>query len=351
MAPSDAARPAVKAPEPPVVSMRESDIRPKVLFDEFSVRLRRDAARLAKKRAEFVEVQCGFCARSRRDLAFEKEGFAYCRCLDCGSLFVSPRPTIELLREYMDTSEAVAFWSSHFYRETAAARRAQMFRPRARVCREIADRHLGDRALRFADVGAGYGLFLSELREAAPSWSLTAIEPDARLAGICREQGFETVERWVEDIADRELDVDFVSAFEVLEHVYDPIAFMTACRRLLRPGGYALVTTLTISGFDLQILGHRSRSITPPQHLNFPAVSAVPAMAAHAGLEVIDVSTPGILDVDIVRNIVQADPAVEVPAFVRMLVNAGEETRQSFQAFLVAQRMSSHVRCLLRRPE
>ena len=65
----------------------------------------------------------------------------------------------------------------------------------------------------------------------------------------------------------------------------------------------------------------------------------------------IDVSTPGTLDVDIVRNIVQADPGVEVPAFVRMLVNADEETRQSFQTFLVTQRMSSHVRCLLRRPE
>ena len=330
--------------------MRESDIRPKALLDKFFVRLKRDAARLAEKRAGFVDVKCGFCARDRREPAFEKEGFTYCRCLDCESLFVSPRPTPELLRTFMDTSEAIAYWSSHFYRETAAARREQMFRPRARVCREIADRHLGDGDLRFADVGAGYGLFLSELREAAPSWSLTAIEPDAPLAAICREQGFETLERWVEDIGDRELDFDFISAFEVLEHVYDPIAFMTACRRLLRPGGYALVTTLTISGFDLQVLGQRSRSISPPQHLNFPSVSAVPAMAAHAGLEVIEVSTPGTLDVDIVRNVFQADPAVDVPAFVRLLVEADEETRQSFQSFLVAQRMSSHIRCLLRRP-
>ena len=56
MAPSDAAEPAVKVSESPVVPMRESDIRPKALFDEFSARLQRDAARLAEKRAEFVEV-------------------------------------------------------------------------------------------------------------------------------------------------------------------------------------------------------------------------------------------------------------------------------------------------------
>lgn len=330
-------------------AMREDDIRPKPLLDEFFVRLKRDAERLALKGAEFVEVSCGFCAGSARAMAFEKEGFAYCRCLDCGSLYVSPRPTITLLREFMNTSEAVAYWSSHFYRETAAARRAQIFRPRAHACREIAARHLGDGPLRFADIGAGYGLFLAELHDVAPAWDLTAIEPDARLASICRDQGLRTVERWVEDIADRELDLDFVSAFEVLEHVYDPGAFLTACRRLLRPGGYALVTTLTISGFDLQILGRRSRSISPPQHLNFPSVTALAALAARAGFELVDVATPGELDLDIVRNVIAADPAVQVPPFVRVLAHADEEARRSFQEFLVAQRMSSHVRCLLRR--
>ncbi len=331
-------------------AMREDDIRPKALLDEFFARLKRDADRLALKRTAFVEVPCGFCTGSRREVAFEKEGFDYCRCLECGSLYVSPRPTIDLLREYMDTSEAVAFWSSHFYKETAAARRAQMFRPRAQVCRDMANRHLGDRPLRFADVGAGYGLFLAELRDAVPLWSLMAIEPDARLAAICRDQGFATVERWVEDIADRELDLDFVSAFEVLEHVYDPVAFLTACRRLLRPGGYALVTTLSISGFDLQVLGRRSRSISPPQHLNFPAVAALPAFAAHAGFEIVTVETPGQLDLDIVRNVLEADSSVDVPAFARVLAAADDDVRQSFQAFLVSQRMSSHLRCLLRRP-
>lgn len=332
-------------------TMREDDIRPKALLEQFFVRLRRDAERLAAKRAEFIDVPCGFCASTRLELAFEKEGFPYRRCVDCGSLIVSPRPTTHQLYEFMQSSEAVEFWSSHFYRETAAARREQMFRPRAHLCRRVADEHMPDRPIRFADVGAGYGLFLAELRELAPSWSLTAIEPDARLAAICREQGFETVERWVEDIEDRELDLDFISAFEVLEHVHDPAAFLSACRRLLRPGGYALVTTLTISGFDLQILGARSRSISPPQHLNFPSVAALQATAARLGFDVVEVSTPGQLDLDIVRNVLRADPAVDVPPFVRTLADADDAARQSFQAFLVSQRLSSHVRCLLKRSE
>jgi SAM-dependent methyltransferase len=330
--------------------MREEDIRPKLLLDEFFVHLKRDADRLAANRSQFVHVPCPSCDSAFTTEAFDKDGFSYRSCVECASLFASPRPTVEQLVEYAESSEAVAYWSSHFYRETAAARRARIFRPRAARAVDVALRHGLSGAIAFADVGAGYGLFLSELRLVAPDWRLAAIEPDTRLAAICGEQGFRTVERWVEGIDEGEFALDFVSAFEVLEHVFDPCAFLAACRRLLKPGGLALVTTLTISGFDLLVLGSASRSITPPQHLNFPSVAGVQRLAVRAGFEVLDVATPGELDVDIVRNFLEAHPEANVPAFARTLAMADEATRQSFQAFLVAQRLSSHVRCVFRRP-
>lgn len=331
-------------------SMREEDIRPKPLLDEFLVRLKRDADRLVAKRSQFVLVPCVSCGSTSTTDTFTKDGFSYRTCQVCASLFASPRPTVDALIEYSETSEAVAFWSSHFYRETAGARRARIFRPRAALAAHVARQHGLPATIRFADVGAGYGLFLSELRPMAPEWQLVAIEPDRRLAAICRDQGFDTVERWVEGIDDGEFQVDFVSAFEVLEHVYDPCAFLAGCRRLLKPGGLALATTLTISGFDLLVLGSASRSITPPQHLNFPSVDGIQRLAVRAGFEVVEVVTPGELDVDIVRNALEAHPEMNVPAFVRTLTMADEATRQSFQSFLVEQRLSSHVRCLLRRP-
>jgi SAM-dependent methyltransferase len=330
--------------------MREDDIRPKPLLDEFFARLTRDAHRLAVKRPMFVSVACGFCGAAAASLAFEKDGFPYCRCDRCGSLFANPRPTAAALIEYAETSEAVAFWSSHFYRETADARREHVFRPRARLAAEVAYQHGMSGSLRFADVGAGYALFLRELAPIVPAWNLAAIEPDRRLAEICRGQGFETIERWVEDIQDGELALDFVSAFEVLEHVFDPATFLRGCRRLLRPGGLALVTTLTISGFDLQVLGAASRSITPPQHLNFPSVTAVEALASRVGLDVVELSTPGQLDVDIVRNVLQDRPDAVRDGFARSIASADESTRVDFQRFLQTHRLSSHLRCVLRRP-
>lgn len=330
--------------------MTEDDIRPKPLLDEFFVRLKRDADRLAARSAAFVDRPCGFCGTAGRH-AFDKDGFSYCECGGCRSLFVNPRPGPEALAEYDGTSEAIAFWSSHFYKETAAARRERIFRPRAQLAAAVAREQGLSGSVRFADIGAGYGLFLAELKAVAPGWSLAAIEPDPRLAAICREEGFTTVERRVEDFTGGELAMDFVSAFEVLEHVFDPLAFLAACRTVLRPGGLALVTTLTISGFDLRVLWDRSRSITPPQHLNFPAVGAIERFAARAGFGVVEVTTPGELDVDIVRNALRDRPDDVRDRFAREIASADDATRQAFQQFLKMHRRSSHLRCLLRRPE
>lgn len=336
-------------PTPPAL-MRENDIRPKALLDEFFVRLQRDAERLALRRSEFVEVPCPFCNADRPAETFEKEGFRYCGCEDCGSLYASPRPSPALLREYLETSEAVEFWSTHFYRETAEARREKMFRPRAARIAELADRYgLGGDAS-CADIGAGYGLFLQELSERQRFGRLLAIEPDARLAGICRDAGFEVIQEWVEDLRDDQVAADIAAAFEVIEHVYDPLAFLAASALAVRPGGLLFFSTLAATGFDIQTLWEHSRSVSPPQHLNFPSVDGARRLMERAGLEVVEITTPGQLDIDIVRNRLDAEPQLPVPRFARRLAAADEDTRRAFQRFLQDHRLSSHIQCLARRP-
>lgn len=329
--------------------MREEDIRPKALLDQFFRRLRSDAQRLAARSESFVEVSCPFCAHERSRTAFVKEGFGYCLCESCESLFVSPRPTSEALAQYADGSEAVAFWSTHFYRETAQARREQIFRPRARLIAELVEKHSDGRARAFADIGAGYGLFLQELSALEVFPEVIAVEPDRRLAAICRAAGFRVIENRIEEVASGDIAADFAAAFEVLEHVFDPAAFLFSCSRIIRPGGLLLFTTLTISGFDLQVLWEYSRSISPPQHLNFPSVPGIYRLIERAGLEAVSVATPGQLDVDIVRNMLKANPDLPVPRFARAVATADDETRDDFQRFLKSHRLSSHLQCLVRR--
>lgn len=324
--------------------MREHDIRPADLLDEFFRLLKHDAERLATHREAFVSIPCPFCAADRANLEFTKDGYDYRSCIDCGSLFVSPRPTEAALADYAHHSEAVRFWSTHFYRQTADARREKMFRPRAALAGSL----LGDRGGRVADIGAGYGLFLQELRALGVK-DLVGIEPDKRLASICRDEGFAVIERWVEEIESGTIEAELATCFEVIEHAFDPLRFLEGCRRAVRQGGRLLLTTLTIGGFDLQVLWAGSRSITPPQHINFPSLDGMRRLATRAGLVVDELSTPGELDVDIVRNVLLADPAADVQRFARTVALADEATRVDLQAFLRRNRLSSHLRCVLRR--
>lgn len=330
--------------------MKEHDIRPKPLLDEFFRRLKHDADRLARRRPQFVTVDCPFCGADQSEPAFEKDGFPYEECSTCGSLFACPRPTAEALAEYAAHSDAVEYWSTHFYKETADARRAQMFRPRAVLAADLVRRELVPAQGSLADVGAGYGLFLEEARALSAFGELIGIEPDARLASICRNGGFSVVEQQIEDIEPGALAVDLATAFEVLEHVFDPLAFLRACAGILAPGGVLLFTTLTVSGYDIQVLWEASRSVSPPQHLNFASVEGMERLIPRAGLEVISITTPGRLDVDIVRNRVEAEPSLDVPRFARTIARAPEPVRAAFQQFLSDNGLSSHIQCLARKP-
>jgi hypothetical protein len=103
------------------------------------------------------------------------------------------------------------------------------------------------------------------------------------------------------------------------------------------------ISTLSIDGFDLQILWDKSSQISPPHHINFLSVRGFKRLFQRAGLQDVTVSTPGQLDVDIVRNATNRDPALlGTQRFLRSVL-ADDEKAVAFQRFLTEQRMSSHI--------
>lgn len=326
--------------------MKEYEIRPKAVFDEFLDISRREAEQLFRDRSAFVEIPCPACDAHRCEHAFDKHGFTYQSCLDCGSLYLSPRPSSERLDAYYRDSQAVEHWAKVFYKETERARRAQIVRPRALLVKEWAERL----CLRgtFADVGSGFGVLLEEVRDLGMFNRIVGVEPSAALAEVCRGRGFEVVEKKMEEVAPGEIGAVFVTNFEVIEHVFSPYEFLKALKRALAPGGVVLFTTLMVSGFDLQELWAASKSICPPLHVNLMSTAGLEALLGRCGMELIELSTPGRLDVDILRNTLAECPGAAVSRFARSVASAPEKTRTAFQKFLQENRLSSHVQVVAR---
>ncbi len=82
------------------------------------------------------------------------------------------------------------------------------------------------------------------------------------------------------------------------------------------------------------------------------SVAGIRRLLERSGLEVVDLSTPGELDVDIVRNTAAENREIELPRFVQQLINNPEEAvSKKFQRFLKANKLSSHLRGIIRLQE
>jgi len=328
--------------------MKESDIRPRALFNRYLELLAKDVDRFFSDRSRFVEVPCPACSSVSQEVGLNKLGFCYVTCLECGSLYVSPRPTSSMIDAYYRESEAVKFWETQFFKETAHARREKIFRPRAELVGELIQEYDRAETNTFVDVGSGYGIFLEEMAKQNLFENVLGIEPAPNLADVCRQKGFRVIEKPVEAVEKDELGADFITAFEVLEHVFDPVRVVTAMERLLRPDGILLFTTLTVSGFDIQVLWEHSDSVYPPMHINLLSVEGINRLGERCGLDIVELATPGKLDVDIVRNALVKNPDIPISRFVRSLLRRGDQAQDNFQAFLQANCFSSHVRVIAR---
>ncbi len=322
--------------------MKESEIRPEALLRRYLELSKQDAVSCFGSGPRF-SIPCVACGSCQIKHDFDKHGFAFGLCQECGTLYQTPRPPKSDFEAFYRDSVSSNYWAEVFFPAVAEARREKIFSPRVERLALICEKQ-GLAVKRLIDVGAGYGIFLDEWRKRVPETQLVAVEPSASLAEKCRAKGFEVAESIAERVGvEYEGFADLVVCFEVLEHVYEPLGFMRSLMRLVRPGGYVFVSTLCVDGFDLQTLWDQSNQIFPPHHINFLSVAGFNKLLQRAGLEIVSVSTPGKLDVDIVINASAKDvDLLRGQRFLKRLLS-NEETATAFQNFISENRLSSHA--------
>ena len=102
--------------------------------------------------------------------------------------------------------------------------------------------------LRFLDIGCGGGLLAEPMaRLGADVVGADAAEGNISVAQVHAEQSGLTIDyrhTAAEDMAAAGERFDVLLNMEVVEHVADPLAYLTACHDLLKPGGLHVCSTL-----------------------------------------------------------------------------------------------------------
>ncbi|GGO36341.1 ubiquinone biosynthesis O-methyltransferase [Gemmobacter aquaticus] len=115
--------------------------------------------------------------------------------------------------------------------------------------------------LRILDIGCGGGLLSEPMaRLGATVVGADAAERNIPVAQLHAEQSGLTIDyrnTTAEALAEAGEQFDIVLNMEVVEHVADPLAYLTACQHLLKPGGLMICSTLNrnAKSFAMAIVG------------------------------------------------------------------------------------------------
>lgn len=329
-----------------MIILREEDIRKREVFNRYLELSRKDAERFFADRNNFLEVACPACGSRHYVREFDKHDFTYTACTDCHTLFVNPRPPFNDLMSFYADSPSTTYWVEEFFKPVAEVRRDMIFRPRAEYVAEILPQlTLGV----IGDIGAGFGLFLEELGELWPACRKIAIEPSLEQAEICRTKGLEVQCCSLEELEGYNQQFDLLTAFELFEHLYDPEVFLQKIYDLLKPGGHLFLTTLNGLGFDILILWEKSKSISPPHHLNFFNPESIELLLKNTGFTTVSIDTPGKLDWDIVEGMILEENMGTDRFWQNLARHNQPEAKQALQKWVSNYNFSSHMRVLAKK--
>jgi SAM-dependent methyltransferase len=323
--------------------MKENEIRPQAIFDEYLRLTEIDTAAFFGA-APRTELSCPACGKAGSPV-FTKSGFTYGECPDCLTLFVNPRPVRSAFESYYRDSPSTRYWATTFYKETETVRREKLWKPKAELIKGKIARF--PNITEIVDIGGGYGTFAEEICRIS-KMKVTIIEPSKHLAEVCRRKGFPVIEKFLENTVNSDLGVGqrcFVS-FELFEHLYDPPDFLRRLSGLMNSGDIFIFTTLNGAGVDIRVLWEHSKAVSPPHHLNFFNPRSVRMLLESCGFEPIEITTPGKLDINIIENNIQHVSDRFWRTFFWM---ASEEDKQDFQEYIASHLLSSHMMVVCRK--
>jgi SAM-dependent methyltransferase len=213
------------------------------------------AAGEEKKRA----VPCALCGGADFKKRLYCEGFAYVTCKRCGLVQINPQPEqAEVARRYQEGSGA-EYLSYELANEAAFLRLQELaLRDAGFEELEAAIKRSNAAAPRVLDAGCATGALLAKLRDRG--WACAGVELSPAAEYARAERGLEVRKASLEESRFPDSSFDLVLASHLIEHLNDPAAFTREAHRVLAPGGYFVVTTPNIAGFQARLFGSRWRS-------------------------------------------------------------------------------------------
>jgi len=224
-------------------------------------------------RAEAAERTrgCALCGARDATPLFEKAGWSFVACRACGLVSLDPLPTPAALAAHHETSYRdggyAGFAAAEAVRTAIAEDRLARLRPLAP-------------GGRWLDVGCSTGAFVAAATAAglaAEGLEVSSVAVEAaRARGLTIHQG--AVETFVPAAP-----LAVVTAFDVIEHLPDPVAFAHRVRPWLEPDGLLALTLPNFASVAARVMGRHWFYDAAPDHVHYFTPSTIRRLLGEAG--------------------------------------------------------------------
>ncbi|HEY8515481.1 MAG TPA: class I SAM-dependent methyltransferase [Candidatus Binatia bacterium] len=218
-------------------------------------------------------VLCGARAFSR---LFEKRGWAFVRCTSCGLVSLDPLPSPEEIAAHHERS-----YTDGGYATFAAA---------DEIRRGIARDRL-ERARRAAppgpwlDVGCSTGAFVAAAVESGID--AEGLEISSVAVAQARQRGLRVHQGAVESFSP-ERRYAVITAFDVLEHLRDPLEFVRRLGDWLLPDGVLVAAVPNHHSMAARVMRKHWFYYAPPDHIHYFTPETLRRLLAQGGLTTVD---------------------------------------------------------------
>ena len=232
-------------------------------------------------------VVCPVCGSARARFVFDAFDYVYkvsadrfmvqC-CRDCGAGYLSPRPSPDELARYYPSE---FYWNFEHATAVPLSREQLLLQRLPQITAKLSRMAHLPRG-RLLDIGTMKGEFLSAARDAG--WRVQGVEFGDHVPNM-----FAVPIHYGEflDMDFEPQSFDCVTMWAVLEHVYEPRAYVQKVARLLTQAGHFIGVVTNFNTLQARLL----RSDDFPRHLTLFTKSSLRRLFAEAGLDLVRVWT------------------------------------------------------------
>lgn len=208
-------------------------------------------------RARVAATACGVCGQRDAVFLFHKQGYDFVRCGECRAVRIDPLPAPETLVGVYDAlykaGSYVGFAAADHVRLATAAARLAAVRP-----------FTGDGP--WLDVGCSTGAFLRA--GVAAGLDIEGIDVSETAVATARAAGLRATASPIENFTPAR-PYAVITAFDLVEHLLAPAAFLERARDWLLPGGRLVTTVPDIGSIHARLMGSHWYYYAPPLHVHY----------------------------------------------------------------------------------